>query len=86
MQNIHELGYECLPHAAYLPDLSPTDHHFFGISGIIRPTHALATTHHSCSGGLGMDCIQRAGFLRTWNKSTDHTWQHCIDAADDYFD
>ena len=28
-QNLNELGYEVLPHTLYLPDLSPTDNHFF---------------------------------------------------------
>ena len=28
-QKLNELGYEVLPHPLYLPDLSPTDNHFF---------------------------------------------------------
>ena len=29
LQKLNELGYEVLPHLPYLPDLSPTDYHFF---------------------------------------------------------
>ena len=29
LQHLNELGYEVLPHLPYLPDLSPTDYHFF---------------------------------------------------------
>ena len=29
LQKLNKLGYEILPHWPYLPDLSPTDYHFF---------------------------------------------------------
>ena len=29
LQKLNELDYEVLPHLPYLPDLSPTDYHFF---------------------------------------------------------
>ena len=86
LQNLNELGYEVLPHLPCLPDLSPTDYHFF--------KHIDSFLQGKCFHNQQEAENAFQEFVKSWsadfyaigiNKLTSH-WQWCIDYNGSYFD
>ena len=87
-QKLNELGYKVLPHLAYSPDLSPTDHHFFKyLDNFLQGKcfHSQQDTENAIQGFIE---LQNKDFYATGiNKLISH-WQceinKCVDCKGFY--
>lgn len=86
LEKIEEMGWECLIHPPYSPDVAPSDYHLFR-----SLEHSLAGKRFS-----KVDDVKKhlaiyfaskpAEFYRAGIEKLPHKWQKIIDSSGDYFD
>lgn len=86
LETIFDLGWEILPHAAYSPDLAPSDYHLFR-----------ALQHHLTDSRFKSDEeVEKSldefinskppSFFRSGIRQLPERWKKCIDSEGDYFE
>uniref|UniRef100_A0A0N5C6I1 HTH_48 domain-containing protein n=1 Tax=Strongyloides papillosus TaxID=174720 RepID=A0A0N5C6I1_STREA len=86
VQKLRELGYETLPHPAYLPDLSPTDYHFFKhLNNFL--TEKIFRNDEEAKAAFEAFIESRSPdfYVDGINKLVSR-WQRCIDCSGCYFE
>jgi [histone H3]-lysine36 N-dimethyltransferase SETMAR len=83
MAQIHDNGFELLPHLAYSPDLAPTDFHLF-------PNLKKHLGGQEFSSNEEVECVVsryfadlEESFFKTGIEALESRWKKCIDLDGD---
>lgn len=86
MEVISSLGWEILPHAAYSPDLAPSDYYLFR-----SLQHHLSDSHFRSPEKVKKSIdeffeSELPSFFRSGIRKLAERWQKCIESEGDYFE
>jgi len=82
-ETIEAFGWEILSHAAYSPDLAPSDYHLFALMG-----HALAQQHFTSYEDVQKWLDDWFGSKQFWRgiHKLSNRWKKCIATDGQYFE
>ncbi|XP_065506600.1 histone-lysine N-methyltransferase SETMAR-like [Caloenas nicobarica] len=86
LRQLHELGYEVLPHPPHSPDLLPTDYHFFKHLNNFLQGKCFHNQQDAENAFREFVESRSADFYATGINQLISRWQKCVDCNGSYFD
>jgi len=81
---IFDLSWEILPHAAYSPDLTPSDYHLFqALQHHLVDSHFKEEIERSIKKFIDS---KQPSFFRNGIRQPPERWQKCVKSEGDYFE
>lgn len=86
LKTTSDLGWKILPHAAYSPDLAPSDYHLFR-----SLQHHVADSHFTSVEEVEKNIVEfidskQPSFFRSGIRQLPERWQKCVESKEDYFE